>query len=156
FNEWLSVNQTFIGRGNLNTQYRGIFLSSDSIRFAQKLSEQDLKRNITAQYITAYGDLQQLNFYTEINDILKNQEGILKKLTQNNIYKQTDYLTFLVTLKQQELQLKQIRIQYRNDYSMLNYLCGIFDTSSAILEEPGIALQHLQDTSASAFFLRYK
>ncbi len=156
FNEMVSVSQAFTGKKNLSTQYKGIQLLNDSIRIAQKLSEQELKRNITAQYIAAYGDLQQLNFYLEVNRILKNQEMILKKLTENNIYRQADYLTFLVTRKQQELQQRQIEIQYRNDYSLLNYLCGIFDTSAGALEDPGISLQHLPDTSSSAFFLRYK
>jgi outer membrane protein TolC len=155
FNELVNVNQTFIGRKNLHTQYHGINLVSDSVRNAQKLSEQDLKRNITAQYITAYGDLQQLNFYAEVNNILRNQEIILKKLTQNNIYRQTDYLTFLVTMKQQELQLKQLQIQFRNDFSMLNYLCGIFDTSAGTLDPPEITLNHLPDAATSVFFLRY-
>ena len=156
FNEMINVSQSFVGKKNLNTQYKGFQLTSDSFRNAQKLTEQELKRNITAQYITAYGDLQQLNFYTEVNKILKDQESILKNLTQNNIYRQTDYLTFLVTMKQQELQMKQLQIQYRNDFSMLNYLCGIFDTSAGALDDPRISLQHLPDTAASAFFLRFK
>ena len=156
FTEMVNVSQTFVGKKNLNTQYKGINFLSDSVRNAQKLTEQDLKRNITSQYITAYGDLQQLNFYIEIKQILKNQETILKRLTENNIYRQTDYLTFLVTMKQQELLMKQMQIQYRNDFSMLNYLCGIFDTSAGTLDDPAIVLQQLPDTSASAFFYQYK
>ena len=156
FNDWVNVNQNFVGKKNLAIQHRGIQLLSDSVRNEQKLTEQDLKRNITAQYITAYGDLQQLRFYTDVYAMIKNQETILKNLTQNNVYRQTDYLTFLVTMKQQELQLKQLQIQYRNDYSMLNYLCGIFDTSAVELSDPGIVLQQLPDTSASAFFQKYK
>jgi outer membrane protein TolC len=156
YTEMVNVSQTFVGKKNLNTQYKGINFLSDSVRNAQKLTEQELKRNITAQYIAAYGDLQQLNFYTDVNQILKNQEAILKKLTESNIYRQTDYLTFLVTMKQQELQMKELQIQYRNDFSMLNYLCGIFDTSAGPLDDPAISLQHLPDSSASAFFYQYK
>jgi hypothetical protein len=156
FNELLNVNQTFIGRNNLNAQYQSVRLVSDSIANGQKVSEQDLRRSIVAQYITAYGDLQQLNFYSEVNTILSNQEIILKKLTQSNVYRQTDYLTFLVTKKQQELQMKQLQIQFRTDVATLNYLCGIFDTSTATLDSPDINVQSLTDPSASAFFLRYK
>ena len=156
FNEFINVNQTFIGGKNLGTQYRAISLISDSVRNGQKLTEQELKRTIISQYISAYGDFQQLSFYHEVNTILKNQEIILKKLTQSNIYRQTDYLTFLVTMKQQELQMKQLQIQYRADYATLNYLCGIFDTSSVALDAPDITLQYLPDPSSSAFFLKYK
>ncbi len=92
---------------------------------------------------------QQLNFYTEVNNILRDQDTILKKLAQNNVYRQTDYLTFLVTMKQQQLQLKQLQIQFRNDFSMLNYLCGIFDTSAASLDAPDISFA----TIAGCIFL---
>ena len=156
FNELINVNQAIIGKNNINAQYKSIRYINDSTRNGQRLIEQDLRRNIIAQYITAYGDLQQLNFNIEVNNILRNQEVILKKLTQNNIYRQTDYLTFLVTMKQQELQMKQLHIQYRNDYATLNYLCGIFDTTSATIDAPDIKLRYLYDPSSSAFFLRYK
>lgn len=152
----VNVNQAFVGKNNLNTQYNAIRLLSDSIRSAQKMSEQDLKRAVTAQYITTYGDLEQLNFNITVNDILARQEAILKNLTQSNIYRQTDYLTFLVTLKQQELQVKQLRIQLQIDFATLNYLCGIFDTSTASLDAPDVALQNLPDVNSSVFFLRYK
>jgi outer membrane protein TolC len=155
-NALINVNQSFVSKKNINTQYRGIALLSDSFYTAKKISEQDLKRTVTAQYITAYGDLQQLNFYREVNTLLKGQDEILKKLTQGNTYKQTDYLTFLVTLKQQELSMKQVQVQFRNDYAQLCYLCGIFDTSAAILEAPDVTLQHLPDASSSVFFQRYR
>jgi outer membrane protein TolC len=155
FNELVNVDQAFAGRKNLEAQYAKINYQSDSLRSAQKVTEQDLRRTITAQYITTYGDLQQLNFYTDIHSLLTNQEKILKKLTENNIYHQADYLTFLVTLKQQELQIKQLSIQYKNDYAQLNYLCGIFDTSAAVLARPDVALQSLPDITSSVFFTRY-
>lgn len=156
FNEWVNINKSFASQSNLSTQYNGIKLVNDSIFHIQRLTEQELKRNITAQYITTYGDLEQLHFYTGVNEMLHNQEVILKTLAQSNVYRQTDYLTFLVTLKQQELQLKQMHIQYRNDYAMLNYLCGIFDTSDEVLMAPNIVLQQLPDSTISAFFQRYK
>ncbi len=156
FNELVNVNQAFVSKKNINTQYRGIRLVSDSVYSAKKMSEQELKRSVTAQYITAFSDLQQVTFYNEVNELLSNQESILKKLTRGNTYKQTDYLTFLVTMKQQEIQLKQLLIQFRNDYAQLCYLCGIFDTSSATLDSPAIYMQQLPDVNSSVFFLRYK
>ncbi len=152
----VNVNQNIVGKNNLNTQNNSFRLLNDSIAYAQKMSEQDLKRTISAQYITTYGDLEQLNFNMEVNKMLRNQETILKKLTESNIYRQTDYLTFLVTLKQQELQLKQLRIQFQSDYSMLYYLCGIPDTAAAQLEAPVISLQQLPDEYSSVFFQHYR
>jgi outer membrane protein TolC len=81
---------------------------------------------------------------------------LLKDLTERNVYRQTDYLAFLVTMKQQHLQLRQLEIQFRNDYGTLNYLCGIVDTSAAVLEDPGIHLQSLPEIDSSIFFKQYR
>ncbi|HEY0244952.1 MAG TPA: TolC family protein, partial [Mucilaginibacter sp.] len=121
-----------------------------------QLSEQDLKRAITAQYITAYGSLQQLKFSREIVALLSKEENLLKQLTRSNVYKQSDYLTFLVTLKQQQLLVLQARSQYKNDYTTLNYLAGIADTSMVELTDPGIQRTLSADLSSSIFFTKYK
>jgi len=151
----LNVDKNFIGRKNIGSQYAAIHLQNDSIQVTKRISEQDLKRTVTAQYITAYGDLQQLNFNMEVTHLLSNEDTILRKLTQSNVYKQTDYLTFKVTELQQQLQQRQLRIQYQTDYANLNYLCGIYDTSAAILSAPDISVNNLPDLTTSVFFRKY-
>ncbi|MBA3828573.1 MAG: TolC family protein [Taibaiella sp.] len=155
YNALLNVDQAFIGRRNLNAQFASIHLQNDSFSNTGRITEQELIRTVTNQYITAYGDLQQLNLNTEINELLKNEDTILRKLTQSNIYRQTDYLTFKVTLQQQQLQLRQLNIQYQTDYSTLNYLCGIYDTAYVTLSPPAITLQDLPDRATSIHFRQY-
>jgi hypothetical protein len=46
-----------------------------------------------------------------------------------SVYRQTDYLSFLVTLQQQQLAAEQLLGQYQNDFALLNYLCGLRDTT---------------------------
>jgi outer membrane protein TolC len=150
-----AVTKTLVGQKHLDVQYETIRLQNQGLGNAAKVSEQDLKKSVTAQYITAYGDLQQLKFNREIYTLLQREERLLKDLTDKNVYRQTDYLTFLVTLKQEGLLLQQLDIQYRNDHSTLNYLCGINDTSATILEDPGIRLQTLPDIGSSVFFRQY-
>ncbi|MEJ7675578.1 MAG: hypothetical protein WKF59_23445 [Chitinophagaceae bacterium] len=70
--------------------------------------------------------------------ILQQEEIILKRLTQKNVYKQVDYLSFLITYQQQELNRQQLEVQYKNDYATLNYLAGIFDTATSKLAPPEI------------------
>jgi outer membrane protein TolC len=150
-----AVTKTLVGQKHLDAQYETIRLQNQGVGNTAKVSEQDLKKSVTAQYITAYGDLQQLKFNREVYTLLQREERLLKDLTDKNVYRQTDYLTFLVTLKQEGLLLQQLDIQYRNDHSTLNYLCGINDTSATILEDPGIRLQTLPDISGSVFFRQY-
>lgn len=155
-NALLAANQAIVSKKNLNAQLQTITLQSQSIGNSSKISEQDLKKAITTQYITAYGDLQQFKFSQEVVELLSKEEDLLKKLTRANVYRQSDYLTFLVTLKQQQLQLLLSRQQYKNDYSTLNYLSGIADTSMIELQQPDIQVHYPPEINNSIFFRQYK
>ncbi len=151
----VGVSQALVSRKNLNTQFETIRIQNQGLENTARITEQDLKRTIIAQYITAYGSWQQLNFSKGVDTLLKKEEALLKTLTGRNVYRQTDYLTFLVTLKQQELQVRQLAIQFRNDHAMLNYLSGIVDTAGVMLQEPPLALNTLPDIDHSVFFRKY-
>jgi outer membrane protein TolC len=155
-NGLMQVNQTIVGKNNIEAQVAAITLQTLSLSNATKISEQDLKKAITAQYITAYGDLLQYKFSREVVDLLTKEESILKQLTRNNVYRQSDYLTFLVTLKQQELQVTQSRSLYKNDFATLNYLAGIEDTTIIELDTPTIKPLIRPDVSTSIYFQQYK
>lgn len=155
FNEQISATKTFIGKRNLEIQFNGIKLLSDSLSIAGKITEQDLRRTIVAAYIAAYGSWRQYNFNNEIYNLLSKEDTILKKLTQASVYRQTDYLTFLVTLKQQHLIITQAIQQYQNDYATLNYLCGLVDTSFTPLDSPHIAVQQLPEYNTSIFYKKF-
>jgi outer membrane protein TolC len=62
----------------------------------------------------------------------------------------------LVTLQQQSLFIKQLSIQYQNDYATLNYLSGITDTALVLLQDPEIRLTPLPEISQSTFFKKYE
>ncbi|MDB5132484.1 MAG: hypothetical protein JWR02_2233 [Mucilaginibacter sp.] len=156
FNALLTVNKTIIGKQYLNSQLAAVGFQRDSIINLGKVSELDLAKSITGQYITAYGSLEQYKFTGEIVDLLTKEDTILKKLTRANVYRQSDYLTFLVTLKQQQVALLQARLQYKNDFAMLNYLSGIADTSMANISEPTLQRTFTPEISASIFFKKFQ
>ncbi len=140
---------------NLRIAFENLQLQRDSIRITSTISAKDIRKAVTAQYIITYGDQEQIKTSNEIIHLLSNEDSILKKLTQNNVYKQADYLSFLVTLQQQELTRSQILVQYKNDYSTLNLLAGIVDTAVLPLDDPGISLAGSISPDTSAFFQRF-
>lgn len=152
----LTATKNLLPKKYLNLQFKDIQIIGDSIRNVSKITEQDLKKTIITQYITTFGDQLQLNFNNELQNLLSREEIILKKLTQKNVYRQVDYLSFLVTLQQQELTQQQLQVQYKNDYATLNYLAGILDTVTSILSPPDINIVTALYTDSSAFFLKYK
>jgi outer membrane protein TolC len=149
------VNKQFVNKKNLGAQLDNLNLISRSIYNNVKITEQDLKRSIINQYISAYGTLLQVNFGNEIKSLLSKEEIILKKLTQGNVYKQSDYLSFLVTLQQQDFTVQQSNAQYKNDIALLNYITGIVDTATVILNEPDISLPSVIDSSAQVYLQQY-
>lgn len=152
----VSVSQPIFTRGILAPQYEGINLQNQTLSNTEKISRLSLKKDITAQYITAYAEYQQLLSNVTVYQLLQDQQDILKKLVQSAIYKQTDFLSFQVALQSQEITVNQIRIQYRSDISTLNYLCGINDTSSAVLNEPDLSgASGLVSKSGSVFFKQF-
>jgi outer membrane protein TolC len=151
----VNVDQALVSRGNLSAQYKNLRLQNEGINNNVRISEQDLKRTITNQYLTAFGTLQELNLAKEIKVLLQKEVSILKSLTEKNVYRQTDYLTLLVTVQQQDLSLRQLDIQFHNDYATLNYLAGIVDTSAVILDEPLLETINLPGPDQSVFFQKY-
>jgi outer membrane protein TolC len=151
----VQASRYFLSRGNIASQYRSFALQSLSLQDTIRLSVKDLGRTITDQYITAYGNLLTMNYSKELYDLLKGEEEVLKKLAQASIIKQTEFLTFDVTMQQQELTFMQAQIQYNADYLTLNYLAGITDTTINQLEAPNLADSIPQDFYSSVFYQRF-
>jgi len=137
----LTVRQTIIGNSDLKAKLNAFTLDNQSAQNSKSISEQDLKLAVTTQYITAYGILEEILYNEELESLLKKEEVLLKKLTENSVYKFTDYLNFQVNLQQQQLLINQRKAEYKNHLAILNYLCGITDTSYIVLNKPNIILQ---------------
>lgn len=139
----VNASQVIFNRFSLNARLQTIKVHQDSIHNSTSLIRIDLKKAITAQYITAYADLRQLGFQQDLFRLLENQEKYLIKMVQAGIFKQSDYLTFLVSRQAQEVAISQFQNTYHTDLSALNLLAGIVDSNTVNLEEPHIAASGL-------------
>lgn len=151
-----SVQQSLVKKGYIETQTHAITLQSFSARNTAKISSKEINRSITNQYLSTLGDRQQLDFDREVGALLQQEERILKRLTETNVYRQTDYLIFLTTIQQQQLLTQQSDNLWRMDLSQLHYLCGIIDTSAFDLADPALTLQPGSTPEASAFSESYR
>lgn len=151
----VQASRSITGKKNLAEQYRSFQLQNQSLRDTILLTEQDLTRAITDQYVTAYGDQLTAAFNKEVYDLMKEEDSVLKKLTQAGSYKQTDYLTFYVAMQQQDLLYQQALLLYNNDYLTLHYLCGINDTTVHSLINPDLHDEIVRDVRQSVFYKRF-
>jgi len=156
FSQLITVSKSIVRKEILQNQLDAIQLLNESLTNSGKISEQDLAKSITAQYITAYGNWEQVSFNNEMLALLKKEETILKKLTEKGVYRQTDYLSFLVTIQQQEISISQAKIQFQNDILTLNYLAGITDTTATFLTAPAIELAIVPEAESTIFYQQYR
>ncbi len=156
FSELVSASQQLVSKANLRNQFGSLRLQSDSIRVLSRISEQDLKKTITAQFITAYGSWEQYVFNTDVYNLLSSEDTILKKLTESTVYRQTDYLTFLVALQQQKLSVMKARNQFQNDFATLNYESGLFDTAFTPLADPALTLDNIIEPENTVFYEKFR
>ncbi len=154
-NATVSVTQPIISKRNLQNQYYTIQLQNLGLQNQSDVTEQDVQREITGQYITTYGDLLQVSFNEQMLSLLQDEGTFLKALAENGVYKQTDYLAFLVTLQQQKLLITQLKIQYQNDLGNLNYISGIQDTSYSILPSPDLNLNEIPPIGETIFLKQF-
>lgn len=151
----ITVNKLFAGKKNIDNQLGAVRLLNQSLEITGKISGQDLKKAVTAQYVTAYGTGQQFRFNEDVLVLLRKEEILLRKMAENGAYRQTDYLIFLTTLKQQEVVNTQTRIQLQNDYAMLNYMVGIKDTCTATLPAPALSPAIVPDIEGTVFYQQF-
>ena len=152
----IGINQKIIGKNRMNTQAETFQIVKEGLVLNKKIAVKDLNKAIITQYISASGSAEQVVYNQKMRELLKNEAAILKKLTQNSIYKQTDYLIFISSLKQQELQVLQFKQQYQNDLALLNYLSGETDTTFVTLKKPEIGLQSFEKENKIIFIKQFE
>jgi outer membrane protein TolC len=123
---------------NAKAHAQSFAIKAQSLANSKKLTEAELKKAVTTQFITAFGDWLQIQFAGELHHVLAGENDALKEYTEKGYYKQTDYLNFLITYQQLDLQIQQLESQYRYNIQTLNYICGINDTSTVMLTDPGL------------------
>ena len=151
----LQVSKSFLSNKSIASQVASLQIQSQAITNSIKISEQDVIKSITDQYVIAYGEQLQLAFNNEVNELLRREDSLLKKLTQDNVFKQNEYLAFVVTLQQQLLNSSQLEVQYRFDYAGLNYLAGVVDTTIERLEDPQLNPKAFGDYTTSVFYQQF-
>ncbi len=151
----VNLNQPLFNRKTTQAKYMKYGLANQAMTYNIKIGENELKKNITSQYLTAYSVSADIAFNRELLKSLEEEDNILKKLTQSGTYKQSDYLAFKVELQARRILLNELQIQYRKEISNLNFLCGLSDTVACELSLPDIAVNIPVNPETSRFFLRF-
>jgi outer membrane protein TolC len=152
----VSLSQPLFAKKIFVPLYEGLRIENQSATNSGKISAHELERDITDQYLVAYSSMNQLSYNQSLLKLLQNEELVLKSYVEAGIYRQTDYLAFLLEKQTQEVQISQLEIQYKSDLGQLNVLCGISDTATYQLSSPGISSPVNPSAIVSPFLLQFR
>jgi outer membrane protein TolC len=151
----ISVSQQILHKKTIEANLFKISIQKQALTNTVLLTENSLKKAITAAYLDAYSAWSEISVNQEILSFAKEQEKILRSLTENGIYKQTDYLAFAIDQQGQELQVRELNIRFRKQISDLYILCGIRDTAIFLPVIPDLGNQPAPGRAASPVFMRF-
>ncbi|MET4075628.1 outer membrane protein TolC [Hymenobacter sp. UYCo722] len=136
FAAFAQATKPLFNRFQLQNDYQIIASQGQVLRNNGQLSALDLRRNITDQFITAYAAETQLSFSRTLLAQLRQQDAILRQLVNGGIFKQTQYLSFYLSVRTQEVTVEQNRLAYRRELGTLRALAGVADTALISIEAP--------------------
>jgi outer membrane protein TolC len=168
----LNVSQPLFNGGRYKAADAQLMVASQINQNNIKLTERDIEKVITDQYILCLQDARQINYANDAAQLLNDQNELMMKLVQNNIYKQSDLGLLNIEVQNTRLLQATLRANYHRDLLDLNILCGIDDTAFVQLQDIKLKLgtgidnsffiekYHLDSLSLTAaqkmFELKYK
>ena len=135
------VQKILIGRNQINTRLASFTVIKNQLLSQHGLARQTIIKQVTDQYIATFLSQQLLQNANYISQLLHQEDMVLQKLTRASAFKQTDYLSFKVTMQQTELARQQLQAELQSNYLLLNLISGIVDTTISKLEVPLFKIQ---------------
>jgi outer membrane protein TolC len=151
----MSVSQPLFNKKTVAANILKNDIQKHNLANTVRLTENNLKKTITSQYLDIYATYSEISVNLELLSFAKDQGKILKSLTENGIYKQTDYLSFGIDIQGQELQIQELNLQFRRQISDLYLLCGLKDTGIFSPVKPELATPFRMNPENSPSFLRF-
>ena len=130
------ATKPILNRFQLQNDYQIIANQGRVLRNTGRVSALDLRRSITDQYLTAYAAETQLSFSRSLLSQLRQQDQMLRQLVNGGVFKQTQYLSFYLSVRTQEVTVEQDRLAYRRELGTLRALAGVADTALVPIETP--------------------
>lgn len=151
----LNLDYPLFRNSALNLRLKNTQLEQNTYINNISLTEHDIKKNITDQYVKAYLDLKQLDFMDEMLEILETQKNILDSLAAYGLAKMSDIKLLDIEYQNQAInKIKQENI-YREDFLELNLLAGIYDSTIIHIPDPHINLNDFV-VQKSGYLVQYE
>lgn len=150
----IGINQPLFNGQRYKIASEQLTVTSQINQNNSKLTEHDIEKIVTDQYILCLQDNKQRAYADAMVKLLADQKDVLKKLVESGIYKQSDLTLLNIEYQNFLAQLTTFIANYRRDLMDLNILCGISDTAMVQLQNSDLALNNT--ISNSMFLEKYR
>jgi outer membrane protein TolC len=151
----VNVNQPFFNKKTREATLQKYGIQGMSLENSRKISVNELKKAITAQYLAVYSAYMESSYLHEVLSALYDEEKILNRWVEQGIYRQTDLLSLRVEIMNLESNAGDLSIQYRKEFTNLNLICGIRDTTLYNLILPAVGEGNNTNGNGSSLFMRF-
>ena len=86
----VNVSQSLFNKKMISGQLQSLDLINQTLRINERITTIDLKKSITAQYLTAYADFSQNQFNRSLLALLDNELKTIRALVDKGVYQLTD------------------------------------------------------------------
>ena len=152
----VNVTQSLFNKRHIAGQFQSLELINQTLKINAKITILDLKKSITAQYLTAYADFTQYQFTQTVVARLSNEQKTVKELVDKGVYLVTDYMNLQVLSTAQKIAISQAWIQLKNDIAILNFLCGVSNIQEINLSKPEIIVTKDFNPVGSPLFAQFR
>lgn len=149
------ISQSIFNRQEIRNRYSSAAIARRASENNARISEKELRKIITEQFLVAYSDLSDLNFNIGFLGLYKEELGIAERLVSAGTRKQTDYLSLVIETRTQEILVRELRNRYRKDILLLHRICNLNDTAIYQLDEPQIIQEGNPDLTSDPGFKKF-
>lgn len=93
------------------------------------LTNYELEKIITDQYLLCLEDLNQISFLNKYISLLKEQKELVTKLVNSSVFKLSDVTLLNIEIQSQLIVLQTSKASYKKNLMDMNTIAGITDTS---------------------------
>lgn len=151
----VNVTQPLFTKKQISGQLQTIDLLNQTLKLNAKITILDLRKSITAQYLSAFTDFSQYQFNQSVLVLLNNEQKTVKALVDKGVYLVTDFMNLQILIRTQEIAISQSFMQLKNDLAVLNFICGIADNPEINLIKPEMTVQNNLNPENSPLFAQF-
>lgn len=156
FHAGATWTQPILGRSSYKVAQEQAKINTDMANNRVRMEEHQLERSVTEQYLLCLLDKAQVDFTDSVGTVIDSRIGIVRKLVENGLSKQSDLKLLLIERDANAELNTAARQDYHTHLMDLNLLCGIDEAADVALSDISQPVRLRSDGEPSLFTEQYR